>query len=69
MIIFIVMFYYIMRKNNYIKYNKFNLPEGKIFNYLADKYFVIISGLIIRKDLLVKRIILTKIIISLVTMI
>ena len=32
-------------------YNKFNLPEGKIFNYLADKYFIIISSLIIRKDL------------------
>ena len=48
-----VLLYY-EKKNSYIKYNKFNLPEGKIFNYLADKYFVIISGLIIRKDLLVK---------------
>ncbi len=48
-----VLLYY-EKKNSYIKYNKFNLPEGKIFNYLADKYFIIISGLILRKDLLVK---------------
>ena len=48
-----VLLYY-EKKKNYIKYNKFNLPEGKIFNYLADKYFIIISGLILRKDLLVK---------------
>ena len=49
-----VLLYY-EKKNSYIKYNKFNLPEGKIFNYLADKYFIIISGLILRKRSFSKR--------------
>ena len=32
-------------KNRYVKYNKFNLPNGKIFKHLAKNYFIIISGL------------------------
>jgi glycosyltransferase involved in cell wall biosynthesis len=31
------------------KYKKFNLPSGKIYDSLAKDYFIIISGLIIRK--------------------
>ena len=42
------------KKNNFIKYNKFDLPSGKIFNYLAKNYFIIISGLIIKKKILEK---------------
>ena len=42
------------KKNNFIKYNKFDLPSGKIFNYLAKNYFIIISGFIIRKKILEK---------------
>jgi glycosyltransferase involved in cell wall biosynthesis len=46
--------FYNQKKNTYVKYNKFNLPNGKIFDYLAKKYFIIISGLIIKKKILEK---------------
>jgi hypothetical protein len=42
------------KKKKFIKYNKFDLPNGKIFNYLAKKYFIIISGLIVKKKILEK---------------
>ena len=47
-------FLYHENKNKFIKYNKFDLPEGKIFNNLAKKYFIIISGLIVKKKILEK---------------
>ncbi len=45
---------YYEKKNKYIKYNRSVLPNGKIFNQLASKYFIIISGLIIKKEILEK---------------
>jgi len=42
------------KKNNFIKYNKFDLPSGIIFDNLAKNYFIIISGLIIKKKILEK---------------
>ena len=33
------------------KYKKYSLPSGKIFNQLAEDYFIIISGLIIKKKI------------------
>ena len=45
---------YYEKKKKFIKYNKFDLPNGKIFNYLAKKYFIIISGLIVKKKILEK---------------
>ena len=40
-------------KNNKKKINKnFILPNGKIYNFLAKDYFIIISGLIIRKKII-----------------
>ena len=47
-------FIYYEKNNKYLRYNKFDLPNGKIFNYLAKNYFIIISGLIIRKKILEK---------------
>lgn len=35
-------------------YKNFSLPKGKIYNYLAKDYFIIISGAIIRKKILQK---------------
>ncbi len=46
--------FYHEKKNNYAKYNKFKLPNGKIYNYLAKSYFIVISGLIIKKKILEK---------------
>ena len=48
-----VLIYY-EKENRYSKYNKFDLPNGKIFKYLANNYFIIISGLIIKKKILKK---------------
>ena len=45
---------YFEKTNRYVKYNKFNLPNGKIFKHLAKNYFIIISGLIIKKKILEK---------------
>ena len=42
------------KNKNFIKYNKFDLPSGIIFNSLAKNYFIIISGLIITKKILEK---------------
>ncbi|SMF79457.1 glycosyltransferase family 2 protein [Candidatus Pelagibacter sp. HIMB1321] len=47
-------FFYHEKNNKFLKYNKFDLPDGKIFNYLANQYFIIISGLILRKKILKK---------------
>jgi glycosyltransferase involved in cell wall biosynthesis len=48
-----VLIYY-EKENKYTKYNKFYLPNGKIYKYLANNYFIIISGLIIKKIILEK---------------
>ena len=48
-----VLFFY-EKKNKYIKYNRSILPNGKIFSHLANNYFIIISGLIIKKEILEK---------------
>mgnify|MGYP006093216569 CR=1 FL=1 len=48
-----VLIYY-EKENKYTKYNKFDLPNGKIYKYLANNYFIIISGLIIKKKILEK---------------
>ncbi len=45
---------YFEKKNYYNKYKKFNFPEGVIYKFLAKDYFIIISGLIIRKEILEK---------------
>ncbi len=37
------------KKKIYKKYKNYLLPCGKIFNYLAKDYFIIISGLMIKK--------------------
>ena len=42
------------KNKKFIKYNKFNLSSGIIFNSLAKNYFIIISGLIITKKILEK---------------
>ena len=42
------------KKDKQIKYSKEKLPNGKIYNYLAKDYFIIISGLIIKKEILEK---------------
>ena len=55
MIFFIVMsFVFMKKKNKQIKYYPEKLPNGKIYNYLAKDYFIIISGLIIKKEILEK---------------
>lgn len=42
------------KTNKLVKYNHKKLPNGKIYNYLAKDYFIIISGLIIKKKILEK---------------
>ena len=42
------------KTNKLVKYNYKKLPNGKIYNYLAKDYFIIISGLIIKKKILEK---------------
>ena len=37
------------KNNKFKKYKNYSLPNGKIFDFLAKDYFIIISGLIIRK--------------------
>ena len=39
------------KKNKYKIYKKYNLPNGNIFNNLSKDYFLIISGVIFRKDI------------------
>ena len=41
-------------RNKNIAYRNKNLPKGKIYKYLAQDYFIIISGLIVRKKLFYK---------------
>jgi glycosyltransferase involved in cell wall biosynthesis len=44
--------YIFYEKNKiYKKYKKYSLPKGKIFNLLAKDYFIIISGLILKKKI------------------
>jgi len=47
-------YFFYEKKNKFLIYNKFKLPQGKIFKFLAKNYFIIISGLIIRKKILKK---------------
>tara|TARA_B100000963_G_scaffold243985_1_gene213665 strand:- start:883 stop:1767 length:885 start_codon:yes stop_codon:yes gene_type:complete len=42
------------KKDKLIKYSQEKLPNGKIYDYLAKDYFIIISGLIIKKEILEK---------------
>ncbi len=42
------------KKNNFVKYKNTNLPNGVIYNFLSKDYFIIISGLIIKKKILEK---------------
>ena len=42
------------KNKTYKKYKKFIFPDGKIYEYLAKDYFIIISGLIIKKAILQK---------------
>ena len=42
------------KKDKFVKYKKINFPEGLIYNFLSKDYFIIISGLIIKKKLLEK---------------
>ncbi len=43
--------FYFNQTNKFQKYKKYNLPSGKIFKDLIDDYFIIISGLILRKKI------------------
>ena len=42
------------KSNKFIKYKNFDLPDGRIYHFLAKDYFIIISGLIIKKEILEK---------------
>jgi len=42
------------KNNKLIKYSQEKLPNGKIYDYLAKDYFIVISGLIIKKEILEK---------------
>ena len=43
------------KSNKFIKYKNFSLPDGRIYEFLAKDYFIIIiSGLIIKKEILEK---------------
>tara|TARA_Y100000389_G_scaffold201741_1_gene245208 strand:+ start:692 stop:1579 length:888 start_codon:yes stop_codon:yes gene_type:complete len=44
-------FTFLERSKTFKIYKNYNLPSGKIYNFLAKDYFVIISGLIIRKKI------------------
>tara|TARA_B100000900_G_scaffold413153_2_gene436473 strand:+ start:398 stop:895 length:498 start_codon:yes stop_codon:yes gene_type:complete len=47
--------YIFYEKNKaYKKYKNYSLPKGKIFNLLAKDYFIIISGLMLKKKYLMK---------------
>ena len=45
---------YYQRNKTFKKYKNFSFPDGKIYEYLAKDYFIIISGLIIKKEILRK---------------
>ena len=42
------------KSNKFIKYKNFDLPDGRIYHFLAKDYFIIISGLIIKREILEK---------------
>ena len=42
------------KNNKFIKYKNFSLPDGRIYEFLAKDYFIIISGLIIKREILEK---------------
>ena len=49
-----VLIYY--EKNKSLKkYKNFNFPNGIIYDHLAKDYFIIISGLIIKKEILERK--------------
>lgn len=48
----VFMFY--ENKKKYVKYKNYHLPSGKIHNSLSKDYFIIISGLIVRKEVFSK---------------
>ena len=41
-------------KNKFVRYKNYDLPDGKIYDFLVKDYFIIISGLIIKKSILEK---------------
>ena len=45
---------YYEKKKIFKKYKRFSFPDGKIYEYLAKDYFIIISGLIIKKEIFEK---------------
>lgn len=45
---------YYEKNNKFIKYKNFSLPDGQIYEFLAKDYFIIISGLIVKKEILEK---------------
>ena len=45
---------YFEKKKTFSKYKKFNFPDGIIYPFLVKDYFIIISGLIIKKKILQK---------------
>jgi teichuronic acid biosynthesis glycosyltransferase TuaG len=47
-------FCFYQKNNKRVKYYNYKLPNGRIYNFLAKNYLVIISGLIIKKKILVK---------------
>ena len=57
------------KNKTYKKYKKFNLPDGIIYEYLAKDYFIIISGLIVKKEIFERKITSIKNLISLVILI
>ena len=47
-------FIFYENKKKYVKYKNYHLPSGKIHNSLSKDYFIIISGLIVRKEVFSK---------------
>ena len=47
-------FIFYENKKKYVKYKNYHLPSGKIHNSLSKDYFIIISGLIVRKKVFSK---------------
>ena len=47
-------FIFYENKKKYVKYKNYHLPSGKISNSLSKDYFIIISGLIVRKEVFSK---------------
>ena len=47
-------FIFYENKKRYVKYKNYHLPSGKIHNSLSKDYFIIISGLMVRKEVFSK---------------